>query len=171
MIALRQHDVVLDTSVLVNFLAIDRCALLASHPGFRFVITGHIVAEITYPQQAACLTTAINNNHLTEIPPGSHDELATFAQLTITLGVGEAAAIAAAVHRGFHVALEDRAARRRAESLVGRNFVLTTQQIMVGLIQAALLTVADADSIKLDWETNHRFAMPGFQSFTELLSP
>ena len=42
---------------------------------------------------------------------------------------------------------------------------------MVGLIQAALLTVAEADSIKLDWETNHRFAMPGFQSFGDVLTP
>src|SRR5207253_5733364 len=94
MIAPLQHDVVLDTSVLVNFLAIDRCALLAAHPGFRFVITGHVITEVTYPQQAARLTAAIQSNHLVTLPPGTHAELATFAQLTTTLGVGESAAIA-----------------------------------------------------------------------------
>jgi hypothetical protein len=46
-----------------------------------------------------------------------------------------------------------------------------TQQLMVGLIEAAQLKVADADAIKSNWETNHRFAMPGFQSFAELLTP
>jgi predicted nucleic acid-binding protein len=171
MIASLQHDVVLDTSVLVNFLAIDRCALLAAHPGFRFVITGHVITEVTYPPQATRLTIAARSNHVTMLPPGTHAELATFAQLTATLGLGESAAIAAAVHRHMRVALEDRTARRRAESLLGRNQVLTTQQLMVGLIKAALLPVAEADVIKLDWETNHRFAMPGFRSFGELVSP
>jgi hypothetical protein len=71
----------------------------------------------------------------------------------------------------LRVALEDRIARRRAESLVSRINVLTTEQLMVGLIRATLLTVAEADVIKLDWETNHRFAMPGLQSFSELLTP
>ncbi len=171
MIAQLRDDVVMDTSVLVNFLAINGCALLASHPTFRFVITGHVAAEVTYPNHTACLATAIGCNHLTELPPGDHAELVTFGHLTTTLGVGESAAIAAAVHRRFRVALEDRAARRRAESLVGRNFVLTTQQLMVGLIRAGLISVADADAIKLDWQTNHRFAMPGFQSFADLLTP
>jgi predicted nucleic acid-binding protein len=135
------------------------------------VITGHVIKEVTYPQQAARLTAALQNNLLTTLPPGTHAELATFAQLTTTLGVGESAAIAAAVHRHLRVALEDKVARRRAESLVGRNNVLTTQQLVVGLIRAGLLTIAEADAIKLDWETNHRFAMPGFQSFGDLLTP
>jgi predicted nucleic acid-binding protein len=169
MITPTQHGLVLDTSVLVNFLAIDRCALLASHPEFRFTIAGHVAQEVTYPQDAARLATAIQDDHLTTLSAGDHAELAAFAQLTATLGIGESAAIAAAVHRNLHVALEDRVARRHAESLVGRNKVLTTQQLMVGLIQATVLSVAEADAIKLDWETNHRFALPGFQSFGDLL--
>jgi len=168
--AQQQDAVVLDTSVLINFLAINQCALLASHPIFRFVITAHVATEITYPTQSACLSTAICNNHLSRLLPGDHAELVTFAQLTTTLGVGESAAIAAAVHRGFHVALEDRAARTRAESLVGRTYLLNTQQLMVGLIRAGEISISDADAIKNDWQNNHRFVMPGFQSFADLIA-
>ena|SRR5438105_15092752 len=88
-----------------------------------------------------------------------------------TFGVGESAAIAAAHHRGLRIAIEDRAARRRAESLLGRTYVLSTQHLIVGMIQATLLTVAEADEIKADWEANHRFALAGFVSFAELVRP
>jgi hypothetical protein len=69
------------------------------------------------------------------------------------------------------VAIEDRAARRIAESLVGKLNVLTTVDLMVRIIQAGLLTMAEADAIKLDWEANHRFALPQFKSFQKILSP
>ena len=40
---------------------------------------------------------------------------------------------------------------------------------MVEAIQAGLLTVAEADAIKLDWETSHRFIKKHFSSFAELI--
>jgi hypothetical protein len=166
-----QTDVILDTSVLVNFLAIDRIDLLATHPQFRFLITAHVQGEVTHVIQAARLAAALQNGQLSLLPPGTHAELATFAKLTTTLGIGESAAIAAAVHRSMRVAVEDRAARRTAETLVGSANVLTTSDLMVSIIQYAILTVAQADTIKLDWETNHRFALPHFQSFAQLLPP
>ncbi len=105
------------------------------------------------------------------IGEGSHAELAIFAQLTITLGAGESAAIAAAADRSLRVAIEDRAARRAAAPLVGHNNILTTTQLMLGMIQAGLLTVEQADAIKSDWATNHRFNLAQFQSFADLVPP
>jgi predicted nucleic acid-binding protein len=163
-------DVVLDTSVLVNFLAIDRIDLLAGLLSYRFHITAHVRGEVTYPDQAARLATAIQNGHLQELPAGTHAELATFALLTATLGIGESAAIAAAQHRLMAVGVEDRTARRTAESLVGKRNVRNTTALMVSIIQAGLLTVAEADGIKLDWATNHRFALSQFRSFGDILS-
>ena len=40
---------------------------------------------------------------------------------------------------------------------------------MVEAIQAGLLTVAEADAIKLDWETNHHFIKKHFKSFAEFI--
>ena len=46
--------VVADTSVLINFLRIDRMDLIAAHPA-SFIATDHVAAEIadTYPEQQA----------------------------------------------------------------------------------------------------------------------
>jgi predicted nucleic acid-binding protein len=164
-------EVILDTSVLVNFLAVDRVDLLYRLPQYNFVVTAHVRGEVTYPDQAARLTAAIHAGHLHELSPGTHAEVATFANLTATLGVGESAAIAAAQHRVMVVAVEDRTARRIAGSHVGKGNVLTTTDLMLSIIQGGLLTVAEADAIKLDWATNHRFALSHFQSFAELLPP
>lgn len=35
-------DVLLDASVLINFLAVDRVDLLREQPGLRFLVTGHV---------------------------------------------------------------------------------------------------------------------------------
>ena len=102
---------------------------------------------------------------------GSHAELALFAQLTVTLGAGESAAIAAAASRSLRVGIEDRAAKRAAGPLVGQNNILTTTHLMIGMIQDGLLTVEEADAIKSDWATNHRFNLAHFQSFAELVPP
>ena len=164
-------NVVLDTSVLVNFLAIDRLDLLTGLASHHFAITPHVRAEVTYPDQLALLTAAIQTGQFPELPTGTLAELATFARLTATLGTGESAAIAAAQHRSMVVAVEDRTARRTAESLVGKNNVLSTADLMVSIIKSGLLSVAEADAIKFDWEANHRFALPQFKSFAQILPP
>lgn len=37
----------IDTSVLLNFLAVDRVDLLSRHPALRFIVTDHVRGEIT----------------------------------------------------------------------------------------------------------------------------
>ncbi len=162
-------ELVLDASVLINFLTIDRIDLLQHLPGHRFVITAYVAGELTCPSQASRLESAIQIGAIQLLPTGSHQELATFAQLTAILGIGESAAVAAAQHRAMAVALEDPAARRAAESLVGKHNNRCTADLMVSGIQASLITVAQADTIKADWEANHRFALPQFKSFGDLL--
>ncbi len=139
-----QYDVILDSSVLINFLAINRIDLLGQFRRYRFLITAHVRSEITHAAQLACLESAIEAGLLHPIEQGSHAELAIFAQLTVTLGAGESAAIAAAADRSMRVAIEDRAARRAAGPLVGQNNILTTTHLMLGMIQDGLLTVEEA---------------------------
>lgn len=43
-----------------------------------------------------------------------------------------------------------------------------TASIMVALIRAGTLSVAEADSIKADWEANHRFRLK-FATFGDLV--
>jgi len=165
-------EVVLDTSVLINFLAVDRVDLLARHPDYRFLVTEHVRGEVTahYSNQVERIDAALATSALEEIRVEAVEELALFAQLTENrrLGLGECAAIAAAVHRRHVLAIDDKVARRAALALSPSISIIDTQALMVSLIRSDVLSVQDADVIKSDWETNHSFALK-LRSFEDIV--
>jgi predicted nucleic acid-binding protein len=165
-------DVVLDTSVLINFIRIGRLDLLRDHPDYNFIVTDHVRAEIKayYPQQLAALNAAIADGTLSEIAVTDLAELSDFAQLSAlkVLGAGECSAIAVAKNRSLPLAIDDVRAQKKAKAFCSSLTFLDTVAIVVSLIQKGLLTVAEADAIKADWETNHRFTLK-FQSFADII--
>ena len=165
--------VITDTSVLINFLVLDRARLLTGVPTHRFVVTDHVRAEITahYHEQLQRLEQAFSAQILEEITVSDMAEVQLFAKLTATgLGVGECSAIAVAVHRQLTLAIDDKRATKKVASLGLNLSILTTESLMVLLIQHGALSVDEADAIKLDWEQSHRFRLP-FGSFAERLGP
>ncbi|MBX3420605.1 MAG: hypothetical protein KF752_03510 [Pirellulaceae bacterium] len=164
--------VITDTSVLVNFLVLDQAALLARLPDHRFVVTEHVRAEITdhYQDQLQRLEAAFTAGILEEIRVTDLPEVQLFAQLTATgLGIGECSAIAVAAHRQLALAIEDKRAVKKLKT-VGLQLTLhSTETIVVLLIQHAVLTFQEADTMKQEWELHHRFRLP-FGSFAERLS-
>lgn len=165
-----RQDVILETSVLVNFLKIRRLELLTGHPRYRFIVTDHVRGEVIedYPEQKAILETAINSGALEEIRITDPIEVGAFVQLQSVraLGDGERSAIAVAANRKMPIALDDGRARREARRFRRGMVLLDTVGIIVSLIQERVLDVAEADAIKQDWEENHRFRLR-FQSFQE----
>jgi hypothetical protein len=163
--------VITDTSVLVNFLCIDRMDLIARH-SHRFMITGHVMEEITdhYPQQQARLNAALAEGTLEVVAVSADAELDIFRTLSETgrLGAGESAAIACAIANNYEIAIDDRAATNQARQLMPDLVVLGTQDIIVDLIRSGQLEVADADQIKAIWADQHRFRL-AIVSFGELL--
>ncbi len=165
--------VITDTSVLINFLVLDRVELLARLPDHRFVVTDHVRAEVTehYHDQLQRLDEAFAAGALEEIRVTELEEVRLFAQLTATgLGVGECSAIAVAVHRKLTLAIDDRRAVKKLEKLGLNVPVLSTESLVVLLIQQTVLTVTEADAMKRDWEQNHRFRL-AFDSFAERIPP
>ena len=166
------ESVVLDTSVLINFLAVDRMDVLARHSGYRFVITDHVRGEVAahYREQVERLNAALVSGSITETRVEAIEELALFARLigSPRLGTGECAAIAAAAHRNHVLAIDDKAARKAALSLKPALRILDTQALMVSLICGGVLSVEEADAIKTKWETKHSFALK-VRSFGELV--
>lgn len=160
-----------DTSVLINFLAIDRMDLLQQYSG-RFLITDHVRHEVTrhYPDQWARLLEALEQGILEEIQVTDPDEVETFAHWTglQRFGKGECACIAVALHRGYAVAMDDRRAIHHALRACDRLEILTTLDLMLTLIQENLLTLEEADAIKNEWASCHRFQLK-IASFRELL--
>ena len=164
--------VVADTSVLINFLAVDQVSLLLEHPNLEFVLTDHVRGEITeyYPEQFSRLESILADGSIQQVKVDAPEELEIFAALSLQrrLGAGECAAIAAAVHRSCRIAIDDKAAIKQVALLYPGLRVETTQSIVVGLIRRGLLTIATADDLKERWQNHHRFRLP-FRSFRELL--
>jgi predicted nucleic acid-binding protein len=164
--------VVTDTSVLINLLVLDQAALLARLPDYRFVVTEHVCGEITdhYQDQLQRLEAAFAAGVLDEIRVTDLSEVLLFAQLTaIGLGIGECSAIAVAAHRQLALAIDDRRAVKKLKILGFQLTIHSTASIVVLLIRHAVLTIAEADAMKREWEQNHRFRLP-FCSFAERLS-
>lgn len=163
--------VLLDSSVLINFLVIGRLGLLVDHPHYRFLITGHVRSEILDGNQRRRLRAALHRQEFEITVIDDLDELQTFGQLSQggTLGPGECAVLAAARHRGLMVAVDDKLAKRTAEKLVGAAYVLDTVTIICSLIEAGALTVREADKFIGTWSRNN--FTPTCRSFAELISP
>ena len=70
---------VMDASVLINFLRIDRMDLIAGH-SHDFVITDHVAVEITsrYPDQQQRLASAIDAGAITQESITNPREIALF---------------------------------------------------------------------------------------------
>jgi predicted nucleic acid-binding protein len=169
-----RKDAIIETSVLVNFLKVDRTDLLAKHPYYRFVVIDLVRNEVTqyYADQVARLQAAIAAGELLpDQPPEATDpaELAAFATMSrVKIGEGERAGVAAAHTRGLPLAMDDERAWKRAASFCAGVLRESTVSIMVALIRAGTIDVGEADAIKLEWETNHRFRLK-FTSFTEVV--
>ena len=163
-------EAILDTCVLINFAAIGRIDLLASHPLYTFVITDHVREEIKehYSEQFDAVNAAVGDGTLAEIAADRPDELTDFAELVArkNLGNGECSAIAVAKNRSMPLAIDDRKARNRATEFDSSIVLLSTESLMVELIQNAVLTVDQGDAIKLEWQTNHSFKL-NFATFAE----
>src|ERR1700722_17236843 len=139
--------VVADTSVLINFLRIDRMDLIGHHPQ-RFLATDHVEAEITsdYPDQRMRYQAAVVSGQLDTCSVVDPDEVALVLRLRPgeRLGAGECSAIAIAINRKYPIAIDDNRAVRRAIRDVGAKLeVVKTVDIMVTLIRTGVLN-ADA---------------------------
>ena len=163
--------VITDTSVLVNFLCIDRMDLIASH-SHRFMITEHVKEEITdhYPEQQDRLSAALADGTLEVIAVSGDVALDLFRILSETrrLGAGESAAIACAIANNYAIAIDDRAAAAQARLLKADLVVLGSQDIMVHLIHSGVIDLSMADQIKDTWANHHRFRL-AISSFGEVL--
>ena len=160
----------MDASILMNFLRIDRMDLIARH-SHDFIVTDHVAAEISdrYPEQQQRFVTAIDAGFISQTSITSPEEISLFGSLAASgrLGAGECSAIAMAMHRRYVLAIDDRQATTQARHIDQALRILTTQDLMVSIIGEGLLDIAEADSIKDDWATHHRFHLK-LHSFREV---
>ena len=163
--------IVTDASVLINFLRIDRTDLLAGH-SHTFLATDHVAEEITdrYPAQQQRFAAALASGAISETRVTTPEEIRLFGSMFAAgrLGAGECSAIALAVHRRYILAIDDRLATTQARRADATLRILATQDLVVSMIRQGLLDIAEADRIKQEWATRHRFRLK-LASFRDLV--
>ncbi len=144
-------DVALDSSLLINFLAIDRTEILANLPGFRFHVLNHVINEVVDTAQRPRLEEALDKSHVTAFEMTDIGTIADYLSLRRRLGDGESATIAAAAHHGWIVGMDERGrAKREAIDRVGVGSVLNTPGILVLSVRTGQLSLDDAEEIRLE---------------------
>jgi predicted nucleic acid-binding protein len=160
---------VTDANVLINFMHVERLALLGALPSYTFVVPEPAVLEITDHGQMQQLQEALLRHSLRQEAITAPHELTAYAELRLIMDQGEAACVAMAAARGWMVASgERRRFRREVVVRLGEGRLVTTAGLLVLAIRAGLLSVAQADHAKAVLE-QHRFRM-NFTSFRELLA-
>lgn len=160
---------VLDASVLMNFLCINRMDLIARH-SHEFVVTDHVADEITRPGQQNQLAEALKKRILRQASVTDPAEVALFSTLLkdARLSEGDCSVIAFASHKGHILAIDDRRASNEARRVSTTLQILTTQDLMVSMILENLLNVEEADAIKKEWAAHHQFHLK-IRTFAELV--
>lgn len=150
--------IVLDTSVLLNFVKIGRIDLLGRLQT-PVVILDQVLDEVRRPEQRKAVEDAVAAGTLDLQSVRNPTEVSLFAELQTNgrLGAGECAVLAVALSRGWKAGLQDRRAqiegRRRRKDLA----FCQTEDLVLKLIQSGRLTVEEADSFLAEWATRHHF--------------
>lgn len=150
--------IVLDTSVLLNFVKIGRIDLLGQlHT--PFVILDQVLDEVRRPEQRKAVEDAVAAGTLDLQSVRNKTEVSLFAEIQANgrLGAGECAVLAVALSRGWKAGLQDRRAqiegRRRRKDLA----FCQTEDLVLKLIQSGRLTVEEADSFLAEWAARYHF--------------
>jgi predicted nucleic acid-binding protein len=162
------RSVALDANVVINLIHAGRLRILASLPGYDFVIPEEVVAEIMVPGQRDELSGAVRDRVLQKEAIVDLSAIELYSELRVKMGRGEAACLALAVSKGWLVASDEKGVfRREAVNRLGPGRLVTTPGLFVLAIRNGVLTVDEADEAKRTLE-RHRFRM-SFASFRDLI--
>lgn len=164
-----RRNIAVDSSVLINFLNVDRVDLLRACSDIEWFVTEHVRSELSDVEQARRYEEAVAACTVREIRVDAVAELTTFGELlSLGLGQGESATIAVAIHRAWGVAIDDATAIRKTMRRHPTIDVIRTPDIIRSAIASKALSVQEADAIKRAWEDRFRFRLR-FASFADLL--
>lgn len=161
--------VALDASVLINILILNRVAILARLPGYGFVVLDAVEQEVQRQEQQVVLADAFNEDLIDRAGSATPQELAIFAEHRKVMGLGEAACLAAAEHRGWMLASDERGVFRRiACERIGESRILTTPSILSRAVKTGVISVGELRHAKAKLERNRFRMRPG--TFDDLFS-
>lgn len=162
--------VLVDANVLINLSKVDRLDLLGTLADLDFCAPPEVLGEVLNEPGKTLVGRCLGDSHLRELPFSMVGELTLFTQLSRIMGMGEAACLSIAFHRGALLASDEkRVFRREAEARLGPGRLLNTPGLLLLAIRRGILTVGEADELKHHLEAR-QFKMT-FGSFRALLTP
>ena len=161
--------VVLDTSILLNFVNVGHVALLGQL-GSPVLLLDQVFAEVTRSEQRKAVSKVIDAGILSLESVTDIAEVTLFADLRAggRLGAGECAVLAVALNRNLAAGLQDKRARAEGKRRNKELRLCQTEDLIVALLREGYVTLDDADRFVVEWATKHRFKSK-IASFSELL--
>ena len=150
--------IVLDTSILLNFVKIGRVELLGQL-GTSVVLLDQVLDEVIRSDQRKAVKGAVAAGTLDLQSVRNPVEVALFTELRAggRLGAGECAVLAVALTRDWVAGLQDRRARTEGQRRRGDLVLCQTEDLVLKLIQAGYLTLEEADGFLAEWAAKHHF--------------
>lgn len=161
--------IVLDTSILLNFLKVGHVALLGRLEA-PVVLLDQVFAEVIRPEQREAIQRAVAAGILSLESVTDIAEVTLFAELRAggQLGAGECAVLAVAINRNLVAGLQDNRARAEGQRRHQALRLCRTEDLMVTLLRGGHVTLDVADQLLVEWAEKHRFRSK-ITSFCELL--
>lgn len=161
--------VFVDASSLINFLRINRLDLLIGCWAVLHIVE-EVKGEILDADEMAVLESALEAGliRVYAVTELSDIQLAMKLYDDLGLGKGEAFSFLAAKRENGLLIIDDVTAVKRSVRFVPGVTVHNTKDIMLKAISNGQISVDEADAIKSEWATQHRFALP-FGSFADIL--
>ena len=137
---------VLDASVLINFLGLERFDLLLRVSHRALFVTGEVDAQIR--KHRAAFDAALRAGQIALVNPLlDEEESALFVRLAARLGHADASCILAAKVLAADLAMDDLAARQAARQVLPLDRLLDTERLLAEAVRARLLTIDEGDAL------------------------
>jgi predicted nucleic acid-binding protein len=161
-------DVCVDACVLINLAIVGRVDLLALIHDMVFHVPQEVLDEITVDEQRRQIEAAVASGGLRLARIEAVEELQAFAEYAGQFGKGESACLAIASCRKWVVGTDETKDKRLAREISASGIqVINTPGVLLTAIRQGVLSVNDADAIKVELE-RHRFTM-SFDTFRGLV--
>lgn len=150
--------IVLDTSVLLNFVKVGRIDLLGNL-GTLIFLPDQVFYEVRHPGHRDAVKDALDSGILYLQSVRNPVEVEIFAELRKggRLGAGECSVLAVAINRNWIAGLQDQRARKEGRRLDSDLELCQTEDLVLRLIRTRDLTFDEADRFLTEWATKHSF--------------
>jgi len=160
--------IVLDASVVINLIHVDVLRFLGQLVGFSFVAPEEVQDEMQRPTSREAFAQAMTEDWIRVVRLEELAEYGWNLEAQQSVQKGEAACLALARSRGWHVACDEGGRYAAlAEGWLGKGQMLNTLGLVLLMLRAGLVSVVDADGYLPIWAEN-RFRVK-LRTFQDLL--